>query len=251
VFVFFWGFSLRAAGVSGLPRGDPPGFVVVEDEHRLLMPDRPGNNRVDSFRNLVVNPKIGMLFFVPGHQYSLRINGEAHLLTDTALRERFAVNGKPARAVVEVTARQVFDKLNSDNEALAEMVLGDDHGWTLLLRRGRIKVSRIDGGIPAMQKLVERHKDDKNVAFLFVDTWESADDKKQIVADFVKKSPYTFHVLLDNDNKVVEAYKVSGIPTKFVIDKNGVTRFMAVGFDGNTDNTVDEIESMIAVTSTF
>ncbi|HXB33688.1 MAG TPA: TlpA disulfide reductase family protein [Puia sp.] len=104
---------------------------------------------------------------------------------------------------------------------------------------------------PAMQKLVERHKDDKNVAFLFVDTWESADDKKQIVADFVKKSPYTFHVLLDNDNKVVEAYKVSGIPTKFVIDKNGVTRFMAVGFDGNTDNTVDEIESMIAVTSTF
>ena len=90
------------------PRGDPPGFVVVEDEHRLLMPDRPGNNRVDSFRNLVVNPKIGMLFFVPGHQYSLRINGEARLLTDTALRERFAVNGKPARAVVEVTARQVF-----------------------------------------------------------------------------------------------------------------------------------------------
>jgi predicted pyridoxine 5'-phosphate oxidase superfamily flavin-nucleotide-binding protein len=72
------------------------------------MPDRPGNNRVDSFRNLVVNPKIGMLFFVPGHQYSLRINGEARLLTDTALRERFAVNGKPARAVVEVTARQVF-----------------------------------------------------------------------------------------------------------------------------------------------
>jgi hypothetical protein len=90
------------------PRGDPPGFVVVEDEHRLLMPDRPGNNRVDSFRNLVVNPKIGMLFFVPGHQHSLRINGEARIVTDTALRERFAVNGKPARAVVEVTARQVF-----------------------------------------------------------------------------------------------------------------------------------------------
>jgi PPOX class probable FMN-dependent enzyme len=90
------------------PRGDPPGFVVVEDGHRLLMPDRPGNNRVDSFRNLVVNPKIGMLFFVPGHPHSLRINGEARILTDTALRERFAVNGKSARAVVEVTARQVF-----------------------------------------------------------------------------------------------------------------------------------------------
>jgi PPOX class probable FMN-dependent enzyme len=90
------------------PRGDPPGFVTVEDEHRLLMPDRPGNNRVDSFKNLIANPKIGMLFFVPGHQHSLRINGETRILTDQALRERFAVNGKPARAVVEVTARQVF-----------------------------------------------------------------------------------------------------------------------------------------------
>ena len=101
---------------------------------------------------------------------------------------------------------------------------------------------------PAMQKLVDRHKDDKNVAFLFVDTWEHGNDKKQNVADFMKNSPYTFHVLLDNDNKVVDAYKVEGIPTKFVIDKNGVTRFKAVGFDGSTDNTVEELESMIAVT---
>ncbi len=101
---------------------------------------------------------------------------------------------------------------------------------------------------PAMQKLVDLHKNDKNVAFLFVDTWEHGDDKKQDAADFIKKSPYTFHVLLDNDNKVVEAYKVEGIPTKFVIDKNGVTRFKAVGFDGNTDDTVEEMESMIAVT---
>jgi len=90
------------------PRGDPPGFVTVEDDTTLLMPDRPGNNRVDSFKNLIANPKIGMLFFVPGHQHSLRINGEARLSTDVGLRERFAVNGKPARAVVEVTARQVF-----------------------------------------------------------------------------------------------------------------------------------------------
>jgi uncharacterized protein len=90
------------------PRGDPAGFVAVEDESRLLMPDRPGNNRVDSFKNLVANPKIGMLFFVPGHEHSLRINGEARILTDETLRKRFAVNGRPARAVVEVTARQVF-----------------------------------------------------------------------------------------------------------------------------------------------
>jgi PPOX class probable FMN-dependent enzyme len=90
------------------PRGDPPGFVTVEDDKRLLMPDRPGNNRVDSFKNLVANPRIGMLFFVPGHQHSLRVNGSTRILDDADLRQRFAVNGKPARAVVEVTVRQVF-----------------------------------------------------------------------------------------------------------------------------------------------
>jgi thiol-disulfide isomerase/thioredoxin len=100
---------------------------------------------------------------------------------------------------------------------------------------------------PAMQKLVDHYKDDKNVAVLFVDTWENVDDKKQNAADFIKKSPYTFHILLDNDNKVVTNYKVEGIPTKFVIDAGGTLRFKAVGFDGNTDGTVDELESMIEI----
>ena len=90
------------------PRGDPPGFVAIEDDKRLMMPDRPGNNRVDSFKNLIANPRIGILFFVPGHQHSLRVNGSTRILTDADLRQRFAVNGKPARAVVEVTVRQVF-----------------------------------------------------------------------------------------------------------------------------------------------
>jgi len=98
---------------------------------------------------------------------------------------------------------------------------------------------------PAMQKLVDRYKDDKNVAILFVDTWEHVDNKKQNAADFIKNSPYTFHVLLDNTDKVVADYKVDGIPTKFVIDPNGITRFKAVGFNGNTDETVAELDSMI------
>ena len=90
------------------PRGDAPGFVSVEDPHTLLVPDRPGNNRVDSFSNLMVNPKVGMLFLIPGQLYSLRVNGTAWLLTDNVLRERFSVNGKPARAVLKVTPTQVF-----------------------------------------------------------------------------------------------------------------------------------------------
>jgi thiol-disulfide isomerase/thioredoxin len=100
---------------------------------------------------------------------------------------------------------------------------------------------------PAMQKLVDRYKDDKSVAILFVDTWETADDKKKNATDFIQKSPYTFHVLLDNDSKVVSSYEVSGIPTKFVIDPGGVTRFKAVGFNGSTDGTVAELDAMIKV----
>jgi uncharacterized protein len=72
------------------------------------MPDRPGNNRVDSFNNVIANPKVGLLFLVPGHMHSLRVNGTARLLSDEGLCKRFAVQGKPARAVLEVTALQVF-----------------------------------------------------------------------------------------------------------------------------------------------
>ena len=70
------------------------------------MPDRPGNNRVDSFPNLLTNPKVGILFLVPGHPHSVRVNGTARLLTDHALCARLSMQGKPARAVLEVTASE-------------------------------------------------------------------------------------------------------------------------------------------------
>ncbi len=72
------------------------------------MPNRPGNNRVDSFHNLLTNPKVGLLFLVPGHAHSLRVNGTARLLTNQALCERLSMQGKPARAVLEVTVSEVF-----------------------------------------------------------------------------------------------------------------------------------------------
>lgn len=90
------------------PRGDAPGFVTVIDEQRLELPDRPGNNRLDSFQNLIANPRVALLFLVPGRLETLRVNGTARLLTDEACLARHAVRGKPARAVVEVTARSVY-----------------------------------------------------------------------------------------------------------------------------------------------
>ncbi|MGE3065649.1 MAG: MSMEG_1061 family FMN-dependent PPOX-type flavoprotein [Hyphomicrobiaceae bacterium] len=90
------------------PRGDAPGFVEVPDEHRLLLPDRPGNNRLDSFQNLVANPKIALIFLVPRRLETLRVNGTARIRTDPELCGRLSVRGKPARAVVEVTATSVY-----------------------------------------------------------------------------------------------------------------------------------------------
>lgn len=90
------------------PRGDAPGFVSVLDEKHLHLPDRPGNNRLDSFQNLLGNAKIALLFLVPGRLETLRVNGTARLLMDEELCARHAVAGKPARAILEVTASSVY-----------------------------------------------------------------------------------------------------------------------------------------------
>lgn len=98
---------------------------------------------------------------------------------------------------------------------------------------------------PAMQKMVTKYKDNPDVKFVFVDTWERVEDKEKNAADFIAANKYDFHVLMDNDNKVVDQYKVDGIPTKFVIDKDGKVRFKAIGFDGSDDKLVSELTAMI------
>jgi thiol-disulfide isomerase/thioredoxin len=102
---------------------------------------------------------------------------------------------------------------------------------------------------PGMQKMVNKYKEDPDVKFVFVDTWERVEDKPKNAADFIANNKYSFHVLLDNDSKVVEQFKVDGIPTKFVIDKNGNIRFKAIGFDGSDDKLVAELTAMIDIAS--
>ncbi|MCF8243100.1 MAG: TlpA family protein disulfide reductase, partial [Melioribacteraceae bacterium] len=100
---------------------------------------------------------------------------------------------------------------------------------------------------PGMKKAVEKFSDDENVHFLFVNTWENVDDKVKNAKDFITNNNYPFHVLMDTENKVVTDFKVSGIPTKFIIDGNGNIRFKSVGFGGNTDHLVDELSAMISM----
>ena len=103
--------------------------------------------------------------------------------------------------------------------------------------------------MPGMNKAMAKYKDDENVKFLFVDTWESVDDKLKNAKDFMEKKKYPFYVLMDDENKMVEDFKVSGIPTKFIIDKEGKIRFKSVGFGGNDDSLVEELSTMIELAS--
>jgi hypothetical protein len=95
-------------GLDATPRGDAPGFVTVADAHTLLLPDRRGNNRVDSLRNIVRDPRVALLFVIPGVTESLRVNGRAVISTEPALCERFVEQGKPPRSVLVVTAERVY-----------------------------------------------------------------------------------------------------------------------------------------------
>lgn len=100
--------TVGPGGLDASPRGDPPGFVVVEDAKTLLMPDRRGNNRLDSLRNIVADPRVALLFLLPGVGETLRVSGRATLSTDPALCARFAMDGKLPACVLRIAVETVF-----------------------------------------------------------------------------------------------------------------------------------------------
>ena len=102
---------VATSGPGGLdcsPRGDPPGFVRVVDEHTLVIPDRRGNNRIDSLRNLVRDPRVALLFLIPGLGETMRVIGRAKISTDPTLTESFAMNGKVPKCVLIVTVEKAY-----------------------------------------------------------------------------------------------------------------------------------------------
>jgi PPOX class probable FMN-dependent enzyme len=103
---------LATAGVDGTcdvsPRGEPDAVVRVLDDHTLVLPDRPGNRRLDSLRNILANPHVGMLFLLPPMSETLRLNGRARLVRDAPYLADLAVNGRPPRLAVEITVTEVY-----------------------------------------------------------------------------------------------------------------------------------------------
>lgn len=95
-------------GLDASPRGDPPGLVTVRDAHTLLLPERAGNNRIDSLKNILADPRVALLFLAPGVGETLRVNGRARISVAPDLLQRLAMEGKPPRCVLVITVETVF-----------------------------------------------------------------------------------------------------------------------------------------------
>jgi PPOX class probable FMN-dependent enzyme len=103
--------TLATSGPEGLdcsPRGDLPGFVRIHDDKTLMMPDRRGNNRIDSLRNIVRDPRVALLFLIPGSGSTLRVNGHANVSIDGGLLASFAVEDKAPRSVIVMTVHEIY-----------------------------------------------------------------------------------------------------------------------------------------------
>jgi PPOX class probable FMN-dependent enzyme len=100
--------TIGPEGIDCSPRGDLPGFVRIHDPKTLMLPDRRGNNRVDSLRNIVRDPRVALMFLIPGSGTTIRVNGRAHLSIDPHLLASFEVEGKAPRSVMVMTVDEIY-----------------------------------------------------------------------------------------------------------------------------------------------
>lgn len=100
--------TIGEKGIDCSPRGDPAGFVRIVDEKTILLPDRRGNNRLDTLKNIIGNPQVGLIFLIPNVGEAIRVAGRAEIIVDEELNASFAMNGKPASSVLSITVDKVY-----------------------------------------------------------------------------------------------------------------------------------------------
>jgi PPOX class probable FMN-dependent enzyme len=148
-------FALATSGPDGMdcsPRGDAAGFVRVHDEKTLLIPDRRGNNRIDSLRNLLTDPRVALLFMIPGCGETLRVNGRAMISTDPKLTQGFIVEGKAPRCVIVVSVERVYYQCP---KAIVRSKIWDPATW--IDRKSLPTSGKILAAITRGQTDAERH----------------------------------------------------------------------------------------------
>jgi uncharacterized protein len=139
------------------PRGDPAGFVLVLDDKTLAIPDRLGNNRVDTFENLLVDPAIGLMFLIPGNGDTLRVSGRAAIVRDPALRERMAHRGKAPNLALVVRVEKAFMHCP---KAIVRAALWKPDAWPDLadvpsLAEAMVAHGQLDTSVPDMQAIID------------------------------------------------------------------------------------------------
>ena len=139
-----------AEGIDCSPRGDPAGFVRIVDEKRIQMPDRRGNNRLDSLRNIVQNPDVGIIFLIPNVGETIRLSGKAKIIVDGELCNSFSMQGKPASSVIEVDVEKVYFQCQ---KALVRSSLWDSS----------MHIERTE--LPSTGEMVEAFASAKNIEF--------------------------------------------------------------------------------------